>query len=289
MKTPILFLTFNRPEKTLRVLIEILKCNPERLYLSSDGGRNLEENKVVVQLRKKIENLIPKNCKLTTYYSINNQGCKNAVANAITRFFEQEEAGIILEDDCLPSPQFFKFCEHNLNLFKNNPEIFQISGTNLLGETRETFISKYPTIWGWATWRDRWKLYDRDLKNVNSFLEISQQLKNIFEYQYWKNLFLDTKKNKINTWDYQWVFTTWKHNGKAIIPSTNTVLNIGFGTDATHTKKEKTFDQKLYPEAPKEVLDPNINIDLDDQIFKRFYLKGSLMFKLKLLIKYYIK
>lgn len=288
MNTSILFLTFNRKEKSIKVLKEILKINPKKIYVSSDGGRTLEEKKIVEEIRHQIENMIPLSCEIVRFYNKENLGCKNAVANAITNFFEFEEQGIILEDDCLPSKQFFNFCELYLEEYKNDPKLFHISGTNLLSESESSYFSKYPAVWGWATWKNKWELYNRNLENIESFNEISSLLKRPYEFQYWKSIFSLSKRNKIDTWDYQWIFTIWKHGGYALTPSHNYILNIGFDEEATHTKTN-IITQKLY--SREVILEESIyksNI-LDEKVFNLYHVNDSLTTKLLLLIKYLIK
>lgn len=243
-KTPVLFLVFNRLDTTKKVFNKIRDAKPPRLYISSDGAREQKqnENEKVVEIRNFLIDNIDWNCEVKTLFNETNLGCKLAVSNAISWFFKNEEQGIILEDDCLPSNSFFFFCEEMLEKYKNDFRIWHISGNNFLNPNfkinQDYYFSKYVHVWGWATWANRWNTYDVLLNSLPLFIEQNQQ-KNIFFNkkieQIWKNIFLNTYRNKIDTWDYQWVYTVLTNSGLSIIPKVNLVTNIGFGIDATHT------------------------------------------------------
>lgn len=243
-KTPVLFLVFNRLDTTIKVFNKIRDAKPPRLYISSDGAREQKqnENDKVIEIRKFLIDNIDWNCEVKTLFNETNLGCKLAVSNAISWFFKNEEQGIILEDDCVPSSSFFFFCEEMLKKYKNDLRIWHISGNNFLssqeGIYEDYYFSKYVHVWGWATWANRWNAYDVYLNNLPIFIN-QNQIKNLFFKKnieiIWKNIFINTFENKIDTWDYQWVYTTLSNSGLSIIPRINLVTNIGFGNDATHT------------------------------------------------------
>lgn len=287
---PILLLTFNREKKALTVLNSIRAVKPRKLYIASDGGRNDQEKANVEQIRHKLLSFIDWDCEVIKLFNTQNLGCKNAVSSSITNFFKVEEKGIILEDDCLPNIEFFYYCKNALQLYKKDLTIYHISGTNILNKSNSTYLSKYPMIWGWATWKDRWEKYDRDLNNIKNFSEVSHYLEGVQELQYWKNLFKDSKKNKIDTWDYQWIFTVWKNKGKALTPEVNMVKNIGFDTEATHTSFDPGLNQIQYSKEFKIPEKVKSNPKEDNTIFKTIYLKDkSIFYKIKQLIKYNLK
>lgn len=267
LETPVLFLVFNRMEETKKVFESIKVAKPPRLYLASDGPRyeNSEEEKKVLDIRNYLIKNIDWDCEVYTKFREKNLGCKYAVSDAITWFFEHEEQGIILEDDCLPSQSFFWFCDALLKKYKENKKIWHISGDNfqdgfMRGES-SYYFSKHNHIWGWATWRDRWGKYDLLLSNY------SIDKKNMSISPFWKKIFKMVYLGKINTWDHQWVFTMWKYGGLAILPSVNLITNIGFGETATHTKNPESFlanmaSYELYfpLSHPKDIV---LNVDAD--------------------------
>jgi len=244
LKTAVLFLVFNRLDTTKQVFEAIQKAKPPRLYIAADGARNNREgeSEKVKEVRDFILNNIDWQCEIKTLFREKNLGCKYAVSSAITWFFEQEEMGIVLEDDCLPTQSFFWFCEELLHRYKDETRVWHIGGINLQnGIVRgdgDYFFSKYSHIWGWASWASRWKFYDVEISNIKD----SNFIRNTFKYKplqrYWIQNLKKIRSNKLDTWDFQWIFTIWINDGLAILPNINLILNIGFSKDALHTQGE---------------------------------------------------
>ena len=156
LETPVLFLVFNRPDTTAQVFEAIRQAKPPRLYVASDGAREDKEGELekVKQVRE-IVSQVDWNCEVKTLFRDKNLGCKIAVSSAIDWFFEQEEMGIILEDDCLPHPTFFRFCQELLERYRDDERIGMISGNNFQFGRKCTdysyYFSMYSHIWGWAS------------------------------------------------------------------------------------------------------------------------------------------
>lgn len=248
--TPILFIIFNRPEITQKVFQEIKKQQPKFLFIAADGPRNNVDTdlKKCKETRGIVLEAIDWDCEVKTLFRSENLGCGVAVSEAITWFFENIEQGIILEDDCLPNPSFFGFCEELLHKYKNEEQIYGISGDNFQNGIQRGnasyFFSNYVFVWGWATWRRAWENYDFDMEDLEQFKKDNSIYKidkrKIFQ-DYWLNIFENVAKKKIDTWDYQWMFTIWKSKGKVIVPNINLISNIGFGKEATHTTGNSPF------------------------------------------------
>lgn len=244
LKAPILFLIFNRPDTTQRVFEAIRQAKPARLFVAADGPREDRpgEAEKCAQARSIIEN-VDWDCEVVTLFRVNNLGCRKAVSSAIDWFFENVEEGIILEDDCLPSQSFFRYCQELLEYYRNDTRIMQICGTNVLKEWDRSgysyFFSNYGPIWGWASWRRAWKHYDVDMKlwpeiKGKKFYEDFSQNKEEAEYR--QSLYDKVFSGEIDTWDYQWGFAKMINAGLSITPVKNMISNIGFREDATHTK-----------------------------------------------------
>lgn len=248
LRTPILFLIFNRPDVTFRVFEEIRKAKPEQLFIAADGPREDKQGETEkCEQARSIVNKVDWPCEVKTLFRSKNMGCRDAVSSAINWFFENVEEGIILEDDCLPDPSFFAFCQTLLEKYRETEQVMHIGGNNHQNGKYKTsasyYFSKYAHIWGWATWRRAWKRYDvrmSDLGNVQKSASFKSYILNN-EHLYWLEIFIQTQKGKIDTWDYQWQYSVWKSNGIAIIPNENLVTNIGFNEDATHTKESSPF------------------------------------------------
>jgi hypothetical protein len=243
LDTAILFLVFNRLDTTKQVFEVIQKVKPPRLYVAADGPRpqNMGDLEKVQAVRDYILRNIDWECQVDTLFRDYNLGCKLAVSGAISWFFENEEQGIILEDDCLPSHSFFRYCEELLVRYKNDTSVYLISGDSRGTESFEMSgdygFCKYPIIWGWASWARVWKNYDPDLSDwpeQRQFL-----LPSISSYKptinFWKTTFDKLYMKQIDTWDYQFSYLLLKNRGRCIVPKINLITNIGFGVDATHT------------------------------------------------------
>jgi hypothetical protein len=254
MNTPVLFIVFNRPDTTTRVFEAISLARPPRLYFAVDGPRvdNPEDVENITLVRNLVLNNIDWDCQVFTLFRDQNLGCKRAVSDAINWFFEREEMGIILEDDCLPNMSFFAFCEELLNKYKDDERIMMASGFNKLGKWNsdkyDYFFSNLGGIWGWASWRRAWKQYDGDMKNLEYFTQ-----RKYFEYLFGRKAgkirakeIADARNANVNSWAYPWGFTRHINSGLAIVPSVNLVENIGFGDDSTHTKGKKGFSSNTY-------------------------------------------
>jgi len=243
--TPILFLIFNRPETTKKVFEQIKLVKPKQLFVAADGPRNSildDEDKCVAT--RSIINEIDWPCQVKTLFRSKNLGCRLAVSTALDWFFSQVEEGIILEDDCLPHSDFFKFCELMLKKYRDDVQVMHISGDNFTSQSllkqSSYFVSKIPNIWGWATWRRAWQLYDGQLQTWQNFLD-QEKIKNIFKSRIqqaiWLEVLAKSARGQENSWDWQWTYAVFDHNGLCLNPAVNLVSNIGFTKEALHTKR----------------------------------------------------
>lgn len=268
---PILFLIFNRPETTKRVFKAIREVRPSRLFIAADGPRKdrMGEKEKCEETRE-ITEKIDWPCKVERLYRESNLGCRKAVSEAISWFFGNVEEGIILEDDCLPDPSFFNYCETLLKRYRGNSQVVHISGNNFQngvhrGEKMASYyFSKYPHIWGWATWRRAWKKYSFGIDlNSKRFKKIEREM-NFWERIYWRSVFMSVKLGVLDTWDYQWVYTCWVNRGLAIVPNSNLVLNIGFDKSATHSTSMPNYLVGVRLESIDKIIHPSaVAVDVD--------------------------
>ncbi|EKE21540.1 MAG: Protein containing nucleotide-diphospho-sugar transferase protein, partial [uncultured bacterium] len=168
---PILFIIFNRPDTTLSVFEAIRQIKPARLYVAADGPRSERSGEdVVCAETRRIAMGVDWPCELKTRFLDKNVGCHTAVPAAVSWFFENEEEGIILEDDCSPDLSFFTFCETLLERYRDDEEVMMISGDNFQPSEFKTrndssyYFSGIANIWGWATWRRAWAKNYGDFK-----------------------------------------------------------------------------------------------------------------------------
>ena len=247
LETPVLLVTFNRPETTLKVLEAIKRVKPKQIFISSDGPRSdrPEDQKKINEVRRLLDTSIDWDCQVHKLYREKNLGCKLGVSGAISWFFENVEAGIILEDDCLPESSFFQFCEELLQKYQQDDQVMMISGDYFVEPKNDVsyYFTKHFHIWGWATWRRAWQNYDIEMKDWPSRKdELKAKLK--FNPRVWKSYASSLDQvfeGRLDTWDYQWVFSSWSRGGLAICPTRNLISNIGFGADATHTQSVESI------------------------------------------------
>jgi hypothetical protein len=277
METPaILLLIFNRPEHTRLVLDAIRKVKPKKLYISSDGPKT--NNSDSAELVNKVRNMaeaVDWDCEVKTNYHKQNLGCRVAVSTGIDWFFEHEEEGIILEDDCLPDQSFFRFCTELLSYYRDDKRIMCISGDNFQQGRSVTchsyYFSKYNHCWGWATWRRAWAHYDKDMtlwaefKN-NYGLQAWSDGSSTF-IQYWERIFDKVAAGKIDSWAYRWTFSCWLNHGLTCLPNRNLVENIGFENNATHTnavtdwQKKHLVSELQFPLSHPDIISRNYTAD----------------------------
>jgi len=267
-KTPICVIGFNRPD----LLSNLLSCLPDdgrNVYISIDGSRNLQDS-ILVEQSIEVVLKYSAGCVanyVTTRFSSHNQGCKKAVAGAISWAFMNEERLIILEDDINPCRNFFLYCDTALEKYRLNLNIWQLNGwtpLNNLSIQQNFYLTDYSHIWGWATWKNRWQFWNEDYFDLRaSFLHLSKS--GYFSHhhrnfaRYWIQQLNNVERSVTDTWDVQWLFTMWSHQARAISPIHRLSGNIGFDYRATHTQKE---------ERPAITAQPNLKINMSGNEIK---------------------
>ncbi|GHU94499.1 hemolytic protein HlpA [Bacteroidia bacterium] len=249
-ETPILLIVFKRPNTTQQVFNAIRQQQPKYLYVAADGPRQDKdgERELCEQARAIIKQ-IDWDCEVKTLFREHNIGVGKSITEAIAWFFENEEMGIILEDDCVPHQDFFPYCAELLVKYKDDPRVMVISGSNstgkmnLGGDASYYFFSKYFLTWGWACWRKTWMDYSLTLDDYtikeyrkivkNKFSSWSERMARMDRFERFKMGDL----NEMIAWDGQFVFYMHRKNALSIVPNVNLITNIGIGKDATNTFK----------------------------------------------------
>lgn len=257
LTTPVAFFTFNRLDTAKQVFARIREAQPKKLYLVSDGPRASREGEAekVEEVRNYILSNIDWECEVKKNFAPSNMGCGKRMSSGITWVFENEERAILLEDDCVPEPTFFRYCQEMLDKYEDNPDVMIISGNNQIAYLNtidgDYGFSHQANIWGWASWRTTWKDYDYDIKDwpANRKNPVWKEIYNtkarwtlLAEY--------DTMYNHAyDTWDYQVSYQIGVRKGYCVIPKVNLVSNAGFtGEEFTHTEEmPEWMDQKSQP------------------------------------------
>lgn len=236
---PVLFLPFSRPKYARKVFEVIKKVRPKKFYFYCDKARegNYEEIKNNNIIRDYIKE-VDWDCKLKTWFRDENIGVFTSIMNAIDLFFEHEEMGIILEEDCLPSLAFFDFCRQLLPKYKDDRRVWFISGNNMIeGHNPNGYDYMFSHIsyqWGWASWKDRWQSINRNAFNINEIICYKLHWQVLADNRISKLEVKNLKKRKDEngfwdpkSWDYRFQLSMTCNGGLAIIPKYNLVSNIG--------------------------------------------------------------
>jgi|GEM_PF-296078 len=246
ISTPIAFFIFNRPDLTQAVFNTIAQVKPQKLLIISDGARSAMEAEKV-QRSRSIVDQVDWDCDVLTNFSDKNLGCRGRISSGLDWVFSKVEEAIILEDDCLPSVSFFNFCQILLERYRDDERVFSISGDNFqFGRTRTEFsyyYSRYFHCWGWATWRRAWQYFDVEMPLWEAYKDtqlMNAVFEDVDERQYWIDILDKTHQKSIDSWAFIWSYTCWSQNGLTILPETNLVSNIGFRSDAVHTKDDSS-------------------------------------------------
>lgn len=267
MNTAILFNIFNRPELTKTTFAAIRSAQPPRLYVAADGPRaGKERDDELCRLTRQAATAVDWPCEVKTLFRKRNLGCKTACSTAISWFFQHEPEGIILEDDCLPHPDFFPYCENLLARYRHEPKVMFISGSNFdYGKKRGAgsyYFSVFPHVWGWASWADTWQYYDIEMQGLERFASTRMPLilKHEEAAKVMLKKFMLVARGIDSSWAFPLVYSLWKQGGLSIIPNVNMIENTGYVEDSAHPappdirmhRKVEGMPEVMHPSAVAE-------------------------------------
>ena len=235
-RTPVALFIFNRPHHTARVLEAIAAARPPALFVVADGPRaeHPEDERLVTETRAVIDSNVDWPCDVHQCYSDVNLNCHRRIASGLDWVFANVPEAIILEDDCLPDPTFFPYCEQLLERYRDDERVHMISGSNPIGArgAYSYHFSRCYAVWGWASWARAWKHYDAEMRAWPQLRDTE-----------WLEDHLGDRRaaglarfwfDHLHQWDFQWMFSGWLKDAVTATPSVNLVTNIGFGQGATH-------------------------------------------------------
>ncbi len=233
---PILFIIFKRDYTAIQVFERIRQIKPRKLYVSADGPRDETERAACDKTREIIKG-IDWDCELHVRFKEDNLGCKYGPYESISWFFEHEQEGVILEDDCVPDFSFFPFMEEMLDRYRDDNRVGMIAGhTDVTLPLPTSYVfSRFKSCWGWATWKRAWELMDLELKNHDYRKEVAPLM--VYDQRrlpHWLTALDLIDQNKVAAWDWPWYFSLAAQNMLCIFPCKNLISNIGFGVDGTH-------------------------------------------------------
>jgi hypothetical protein len=254
LQAPVVLILFNRPRVTERVFRAIAEARPSRLLLIADGPRNAAEKRLTDAARAAVE-CIDWPCEVERDYAEANLGCRRRVGSGLDWVFERCDEAIILEDDCLPHPSFFRFCDELLDRYHADARVAMISGDHFQPGPRgkaSYYFSAIAHVWGWATWRRAWRGFDVTMSDWPADRHSDRLRRLLLDEQVlsvYRSAFDAVHAGRVDTWDAQWQHAVWRSGGLVALPNVNLVTNLGFGADATHTRKSDSPDANLPVEA----------------------------------------
>lgn len=236
---PVLIVTYARPDGVKRLLELSYSSGSREIYVAIDGAKDevtARKQRATMEVIRDFE--INKKLKLKVWQRDINLGAAVSVVSAIDWFFRNVTAGLIFEDDLIPSIDFFRFVNAGLEKYERNEEIWLIAGSRMNPEFHKSNTndwSHYPMIWGWGTWQSRWKV----MKSA-FVLEDSIAKTKFFSPRanFWKVGAIRAKVGMVDAWDIPLAYFQWKHSKFSVIPPVNLVTNVGFDSAATHTSGE---------------------------------------------------
>lgn len=280
MKSPVVFFIFRRPIHTSRVFEAIRQARPAEMLVVADGPRDgvAGEVDLVLETRRIVEN-VDWTCDVEYFYAETNLGLRQRILTGLDYAFDKYERAIILEDDCVPSRDFFTFGSKILDRYSDSPEIAIVSGSNFAPyRSRLSFhFSSAPYIWGWGTWRRVWKAFRADEQKESWSQDEIEAVMSTFSSKSQARDFrsLMEKAQNLNTWDVS--FAVWIRLNKllSVVPKRNLVENIGFGAEATHTLFEAFDVQVPLQRLPGELIAPK-NLSGDSRRERRMWMRKRL-------------
>lgn len=279
---PVLLLGFNRPDLLSTLLNALRDARLRELFISLDGPRpsNPEDAVRCAEVRRIVE-AVDWNAAVHINAREENLGCGMAVSSGISWALSHVERVIVLEDDCLPDASFFRFCDELLERFADDERVMQIAASNW-GASVERYggysyaFNAFAPVWGWATWRRAWELYEYRLDSWSRFkrsglfegIGISRRFRSMMGYEW------DAVRAGGGTWDHQWQYAVMRHRGLSVSPSHNLSVNLGFRADATNVNEPDYVFSHLPLESiefplrhpPEVALNPAV-----DALFEKVY------------------
>jgi hypothetical protein len=249
---PVLMIAFNRPAKAQRVFEAIRAAAPRRLYLAADGPRvEVPSDADRCERTRQVLDDVTWPCEVQRLYRPSNLGCKRGVAAAIDWFLAHEDGGIILEDDCVPASDFFPFCAELLERYRDTSEVMMIGGHNEFGKWDATeasyLFSRTAPIWGWATWRRAWDRYDPAMTRWGEpeTRALVRSRMSLTEYRIFSQKFDSVYEGRLDSWGFAWTLAMLINEGVSVMPTRNLITNIGFDSEATHTRRQSRREGAL--------------------------------------------
>lgn len=238
MNVGIIVFAYNRSQHLKKVL-DGLKANSgvTKIYIFQDGLK-CEEHRSEWDKTKQIIKEIDW-CEVTYKLSLHNKGLANSIVDGINTVFQENEAVAVLEDDCVPHPLFVEYITKCLTKYQYDKRVFSINGYSWHAKVKPNGTDAYfigrTSSWGWATWKDRWLLYQQDYKII---ARIRQDLYKSHQFDIWgqdlEDHLLGNIYGKCDSWAVFWALKCIEQGGFCPTPYYSLIDNIGFDGTGVH-------------------------------------------------------
>ena len=245
---PVVLFLFKRKESSIKIVEQIAKIKPCKLYLLADYGRTPQENSLADECRIAVESAVTWPCEVIKDYATENRGVYQNIGEGARRVLQKEECAIFLEDDNLPEVTFFRYCAEMLEKYRSDPRVLWVCGTNYCGQYNpqdgESYkFTQHMLPCGWASWSEKFlKYYDGSMSSLKTIEDI-KSLRKKFEtgrlYRMYRDCWLEEKARlkegkQPQSWDYQMCLALRKNNLLGIVPMNNQIKNIGVDDFSIH-------------------------------------------------------
>lgn len=252
MPAPIALFAYCRPDHLART-IDALRRNPEAressLFVYADNAKNPSAQQGVDAVRSLLEK-IDGFAEIKIICRDRNFGLAKNITAGVTEVLQQYPHVIVVEDDVLVGPHFLRFMNDTLTLYSDEPRVGSVTGYCYPIEQPlpETFFIKGADCWGWATWRDRWALYNPDGTQLLQEL-LARGLEHAFDFDGtmgYMGMLKDQIAGKNDSWAVRWHASCFLRDRLILYPGRSQVENIGNDGSGTHvTAEDNTYDVQL--------------------------------------------
>ncbi|RFZ82233.1 methyltransferase, TIGR04325 family [Mucilaginibacter terrenus] len=260
---PIVLFVYSRPEHTRQVLTALAAnelANDSTLYIFADGAKhdadaealkNIEETRKVIREKQWCREVF-----ITE--SVANKGLAGSVISGVTQVVNKHGAVIVLEDDLITSRYFLRFMNEALTTYREEQNVLSIGALNFFAAddaVSDTFFVPIPDCWGWATWADRWQLFEPNpQKLLNQLREQGLISKfNLHGAYRFEDMLIDQIKGNVNSWAIRWQAVAYLENKLTLYPKHSVTKNIGFGAGGTHGGNDQYTGKIKFAETPVKV------------------------------------
>lgn len=275
MKMGIIVFAYNRSWHLQKVLNGLKENNGvKKLYIFQDGLKCETDRQEWEATQNVINNI--NWCEIIYELSKENKGLAESIVYGVNKVFEENEAVIVLEDDCVPQPAFINYMKQCFHEYQNNRKVYSISGYSwpieIKRDESDIYFCGRPCPWGWGTWKDRWSLYKRDYQII---LDIKSKKESSKRLAAWGNdledMLVSNIKGITDSWYVFWSLLLIKNDGYAINPYESLIQNEGFDGTGVHCSKTNRFDTNILGgEKSNQTFKLPTQIDINLQVKEKF-------------------